>query len=140
MSPARLRRHPEDAQGAVFVGVLGVGTTDLLGDELGVLLLEGVGDVLKEDEAEYDMLVLGRVHAAAQRVGHLPQLGFVADICAGCIDCQGVGPSLCQGLPHEMIVYECPTAREDGQPSSILTSSCGCGDSLGFLMDCQGSQ
>ncbi len=51
----------------------------LLGLELGVLLLEGVGDVLEEDQAEDDVLVLGGVHAAAQRVGHLPELGFVAD-------------------------------------------------------------
>ena len=27
------------------------------------------------------MLIFGRVHAAAQRVGHLPKLGFVADRC-----------------------------------------------------------
>ena len=45
----------------------------------GVLLLEGVGDVLEEDQAEDDVLVLGRVHAAAQRVGHLPEPRFVAD-------------------------------------------------------------
>jgi hypothetical protein len=36
--------------------------------EPGVLLLEGVGDVLEEDEAEADVLVLGGVHTAAQRV------------------------------------------------------------------------
>ena len=51
--------------------------------ELGVLLLEGVGDVLEEDQAEDDVLVLGGVHAAAQRVGHLPELGFVADVGSG---------------------------------------------------------
>jgi len=43
------------------------------------LLLEGVGDVLQEQEAQADVLVLGSVHAAAQGVGHLPELGFVAD-------------------------------------------------------------
>ena len=52
----------------------------LLGFELRVLLLEGVGDVLEEDQAEDDVLVLGGVHAAAQRVGHLPELGLVADV------------------------------------------------------------
>ena len=77
--PARLGRHPEDALGAVLVRVLGVGALRLLGDELRVLLLEGVGDVLEEDQAEDDVLVLGGVHAAAQRVGHLPELGLVAD-------------------------------------------------------------
>ena len=50
-----------------------------LGLELGVLLLEGVRDVLEEDQAEDDVLVLGRVHVAAQRVGHLPEAGFVTD-------------------------------------------------------------
>ena len=76
--PARLRRHPEDALGAVLVGILGVGALRLLGNELGVVLLEGVGDVLQEDQAKDDVLVLGGVHAAAQRVGHPPELGFVA--------------------------------------------------------------
>ena len=49
-----------------------------------MLLLEGVGDVLEEHQAEHDVLVLGGVHAAAQRVGHLPELRFVADG-GGCV-------------------------------------------------------
>ena len=65
--------------GAVLVGVFGVGALSFLGFERGVLLLEGVGDVLEEDQAEDDVLVLGGVHVAAQGVGHLPELGFVAD-------------------------------------------------------------
>ena len=77
--PARLGRHPEDALGAVFVGVSGVGALRLLGQQRGVLLFERVGNVLQEQQAEADVLVLGGVHAAAQRVGHLPELGFVAD-------------------------------------------------------------
>ena len=32
-------------------------------------LLEGVGDVLEEDQAEDDVLVLGGVHVAAELVG-----------------------------------------------------------------------
>ena len=44
-----------------------------------MLLLEGVGDVLGEDEAEDDVLILGGVHRAAQRVGQLPELGFVSN-------------------------------------------------------------
>jgi len=44
-----------------------------------VLFLEGVGDVLEEQQAECDVFVLGGIHAAAQRVGHLPELRFVAD-------------------------------------------------------------
>jgi hypothetical protein len=63
----------------ILVRVLGVGALRLLRFELGVLFLEGVGDVLEEDEAEDHVLVLGGVHAAAERVGHLPELGFVAD-------------------------------------------------------------
>jgi len=37
-----------------------------------VLRLEGIGDVLQEDQAKDDVLVLGGVHAAAQRIGHPP--------------------------------------------------------------------
>jgi hypothetical protein len=47
-----------------------------------VLFLKGVGDVLEEDQAEDDVLVLGGVHAAAEGVGHLPELGFAAHRCA----------------------------------------------------------
>ena len=36
-------------------------------------LVEGVGDVLEEDQAEDEVLVLGGVHRAAQLVGGLPQ-------------------------------------------------------------------
>ena len=35
--------------------------------------LECVGDVLEEDQAEYDVFVFGGVHAPAEGVGHLPQ-------------------------------------------------------------------
>jgi hypothetical protein len=51
-----------------------------LGLEAGVVLLEGVGDVLKEDKPEHDVLVLGGIHPAAQGVGHLPELGFAAEV------------------------------------------------------------
>ena len=81
--PARLGRHPEDAQRAVLVRVFGVGAARLLGHEFGVLLLEGVRDVLEEDEAEDDVLVLCGVHAATQGIGHLPKLGLIADVSRG---------------------------------------------------------
>ena len=77
-APARLQRHPEDVLGPVLVRVLRVGALVPLGLEQGVHLLEGVGDVLQEDEAEDDVLVLGRVHRAAERIGHAPKLGLVA--------------------------------------------------------------
>ena len=63
--PARLGRHPEDAFGAVLVRVLGICTLRDLCLELRMFLLEGVGDVLQEDQAEDDVLVFGGVHAAA---------------------------------------------------------------------------
>jgi hypothetical protein len=47
--------------------------------QLRVLGLEGVRDVLQEDQAEHDVLVFGRIHVVAQGVGHLPELGFVAE-------------------------------------------------------------
>ncbi len=58
---------------AVLVGILRVGPTGLFGLEPSMLLLERVGDVLEEDEAEDDVLVLGGVHGTAQGVGHLCQ-------------------------------------------------------------------
>ena len=76
--PARRRGHPEDVASEVLVGVVGVGALVALGLELRAGLLEGIGDVLEEDEPEHDVLVLAGVHAAAQCVGHLPELGLVA--------------------------------------------------------------
>ena len=65
---------------AVFVAVFGVGALRSLGQRAGgVPLLEGVGDVLEEDQAEDDVLVLGRVHVAAQLVGGGPELLLEAD-------------------------------------------------------------
>ncbi len=72
-------RHPEDAGGAVLVRIFGVGALRLLRFQLGVLRLEGVGDVLEEDQAEDDVLVLRRVHVVAQRVGGVPELLLEAD-------------------------------------------------------------
>ena len=63
--PARLRWHPENVERAVLVRVLRVGALRLLRFELRVLRLEGVGDVLEEDQAEHDVLVLGGIHATA---------------------------------------------------------------------------
>ena len=72
VGPTRLGRHPEDALGAVFVRVFGICTVGDLVLQPGVGLLECVGDVLEEDEAEDDVLVLGGVHTAAQGVRHGP--------------------------------------------------------------------
>jgi hypothetical protein len=48
-----------------------------------MLRLEGIGDVLEEDQAEDDVFVLRRIHIVAEAVGHLPQLGFEAEIGTG---------------------------------------------------------
>jgi hypothetical protein len=51
-----------------------VGAFAALRVELGVFGLERVGDVFEENQAEQNMLVLGRIHVVAQPVGRLPQL------------------------------------------------------------------
>ena len=53
MGPAGIGGHPEDVLGFIFVGVLGIapGVVALSGEELGAVLLKGVGDVFEEDEA-----------------------------------------------------------------------------------------
>ena len=63
--------------GTVFVRVLRVGALVSLGLKFGIRLLEGIGNLLEEDEAQYDVLVFGGVHAASEGVGHAPKFGFV---------------------------------------------------------------
>ena len=96
MRPAGLRRHPEDVLGDVFVAVLGcLGAP--FGQNRRMALLEGVGDVFQKDEAQDDVLVLGRVHAAAQGVCHAPKLGLIARggaVSAGL--CVRVGACFCR--------------------------------------------
>jgi len=41
-----------------------------------VLCLEGVGDVLQEDQTEDDVLVFRRVHVIAEGICRLPKLGL----------------------------------------------------------------
>ena len=71
--------------GEVFVFVLGIGPGEvaLSGDELGVVLVEGVGDVFEEDQAEDDVLVFRRIHVVAKLVGREPEFGFEADVSGG---------------------------------------------------------
>ena len=104
--PARLARHPEDVLGEVLVAVLGVdaGLAGAAGRKapgglvLGlrqqgrVLLLERVGDVLEEDEAEHHVLVLGRVHVAAHLVGRGPELLLEAEGLAVAVLLDGLSP------------------------------------------------
>jgi hypothetical protein len=48
--------------------------------------LEAIGNVLEEDQAERDVLVVGRLHVAAQLVGGLEQFSLKAKVAtiAGC--------------------------------------------------------
>jgi hypothetical protein len=71
-----------------------------------VLFLEGVGDVLEEDKPQHDVFVLGGVHLAAQGVGHLPKLCFVADGSAGDIRSAQVILSLRHFLHYLIISSE----------------------------------
>ena len=79
--PACLRRHPEDPLGGVLVAVLqqafDLRPADAFGFqfplELATPRLKGVGNVLQEEQAEDDVLVLGSVDLTAQGVGRLPE-------------------------------------------------------------------
>ena len=57
----------------------------LLGLEFGVLGLEGVADVLEEDQAEDNVLVLCRVHVVAECIGCSPKLSLEAEVCGGVV-------------------------------------------------------
>jgi len=72
LAPAGLRRDPEDVMPHVLVAVLRIGLGLLL-DRV-VPLLEGVGDVLEEDQPEGDVLVLASVHVPAHLVRRGPEL------------------------------------------------------------------
>jgi hypothetical protein len=85
VGPAGIGGHPEDVLGLVFVRVLGIGSgvVALTGEELGAVLLEGVGDVFEEDEAKDDVLVFRRVHVVPQLIGREPELGLEAEVGGG---------------------------------------------------------
>src|SRR4030067_2254830 len=72
-------RHPEDVEGAVLVRGLRVRPALFMGDQPGAMLLKGVRNVLQEDEAQDDVLVLGGVHVVAELVRRLPELGLEAE-------------------------------------------------------------
>ncbi len=107
VAPPRSGRHPEDVLRFVFVRVLGIrpGVVAFAFHELRMVLLEAVGDVFEEDEAEDDVLVLlsapalplraalsgrlsrsarlRRVHVVPQLIGGEPQFGLEAKIGSG---------------------------------------------------------
>ena len=80
MRPACFFRDPKDVSGPVLVGVLRVRALRLLGQKLVVALLEGVGDVLQEDQTEHDVLVLGGVHVVPQLIGGGPERGLEPEV------------------------------------------------------------
>ena len=75
--------HPKNIRGEVFVLVLGIRPDEVATpcNELGVVLIEAVGDVFEEDESEDDVLVLRRVHVVAQLIGGEPELSLKTNIC-----------------------------------------------------------
>ena len=122
LRPAGFARH----QKMLWRGtrrVFGISALVDLRLELRVGLLEGVGDVLEEDQAQDDVLVLGGVHAAPQRVGHPPQLGpvvrnaaVVAAFCPASASPRGrhrrspnglgIQPDLCVlSVPHDRLAH-----------------------------------
>ena len=72
-----------DAGGPVLIRILRIGALSLRGFQFGVLGLKGVGDILEKDQAEDDVLVLGRVHVVAQGIGGDPELGLEAEVRGG---------------------------------------------------------
>ena len=90
MRPARLLRHPEHVLGEVFVRVLGGG--GVFRQQCGALRLEGVRDVLEEDQPERDVLVVGRLKVLAQLVGGEEQLRLEAEVGAVAVGFGGFGP------------------------------------------------
>jgi hypothetical protein len=78
MRPAGFLRNPEDVLGEVFVGVLGA--LGVFGQKGGALGFESVRDVLEEDQAEDNVLVIRRLHVAAQLVGGLEEAGLDPEV------------------------------------------------------------
>jgi len=78
LGPPCLQGNPEDVLREVLVPVLRVRAG--YRRERGVLLVEGVGNVLEEDQPEYDVLVFGGVEVAAHLVSGLPELPLEAQV------------------------------------------------------------
>ena len=83
--PASFLGHPEDVFGPVFIGIFGIGTLIVpnAGDQLRMMLFEGIRDVLQEDQAQHGVLVFGRVHVVPQLIRRQPHLGLEAQIGRG---------------------------------------------------------
>ena len=78
--PARFLRHPEHILRQVFVPVFGVGV--FFFEQLSVDFFERIGNIFQEDQPQHHVLVLRRIHVAAQLVRCRPELGFEIECCA----------------------------------------------------------
>jgi hypothetical protein len=69
------------------------------------VFLKGIGDVFEEDEAKDDMLVLGRVHVAAELVRGEPELGFEAEVGGGVVLRGGAGAGHLRAFLAEALAF-----------------------------------
>jgi hypothetical protein len=85
--PAGPLRKVEDRLGGVLVGVVEIdlGVVPLLGKALAATFLEGVGDLLEEDQAEDDVLVLGGLDVATEQIGSGPEVCLEAEVGGGVV-------------------------------------------------------
>ena len=113
--PAGFGRHPEDALGRVLVAAFEQAFELLALDavlfqfvfELVAPGLEGVGDVLQEEQAEDDVLVFRGIDGAPELVGGLPE-------CVGVVEIGGI----IGGIRHGWVSPDrqgslCPDERND---------------------------
>ena len=78
IEPAGFERHEKHVLSLILVLVLWVRSRVLTfsGSKPGIHIFERIRDVLKENQAEHHMLVLGGVDVLAQLVGGFPELLF----------------------------------------------------------------
>ena len=117
--PACLGRYPEDPLGGVLVAALqqafDLRPADAFGFqfplELAAPRLKGVGNVLQEEQAEDDVLVLGGVDLTAQGVGRFPEDFGVGQVGGGyaIVRHSGISPLFFGGQARATAVGTCTT-------------------------------
>ncbi len=136
--PTGLFGHPESIDGPILIRVFRVGALSAFCFQPAVLLFEGIRDVFEEDQPEDDVLVLGCVHVAAQRVGRFPELVFETEVRGGVavLVCHSCGvtfrfvsamilahrPILCQTCPPADAAHK-SSVRYHGFPLSLVQIS-----------------
>ena len=78
MRPARIGRNPEHIFSEVCIRVFSI--LGIFGQQLLAFQFETIGNMLEKDQAKSDVLVVRRLHIAAQLVGGLEQAGFNAEV------------------------------------------------------------